>query len=395
MDTTLSEHIPSPVNGANGGGFHALPMGIARVRDRVFVSVSQRFCEMVGYAAAELIGQPTAMVYASREDHQRMWETFYDDLKTFGAASCQIQLRCKDGSVIEITLSSIYESPAPAGTTFVILDVTKSRRSEQELFWHNRELTAFHRISEVMLSGESTQSVFDAIARETSTMTDFPMVAIEFCDFERAVMIYRGAHGIPLHEMPSPFEVPMDVSLSGQVAHSGEPLVEHNISDRREYAAPILRMLGVQTFVCVPIKTDGQVVGTLSLSHRERIPVEPRVVKAASSLANYLATLFDRLQAREAVSRSEAELSTVYDRVPSVLCLFDEQLQIVRANLAATEFAGRIGTGTDSCLQIIREMFQCKPVEKNANGCGQHEVCQDCDLPRVLLETLTTGRNVR
>ena len=120
-----------------------------------------------------------------------------------------------------------------------------------------------------------------------------------------------------------------------------KPLVEHNISDRREYAAPILRLLGVQTFVCVPIKSDGQVVGTLSLSHRERIPVEPRVVKAASSLANYLATLFDRLQAREAVSRSEAELSTVYDRVPSVLCLFDEQLQIVRANLAATEFAGR------------------------------------------------------
>src|ERR1017187_8947562 len=125
----------------------------------------------------------------------------------------------------------------------------------------------------------------------------------------------RAAHGIPLHEMPSPFEVPMDVSLSGQVAHSGEPLVEHNISDRREYAAPILRMLGVQTFVCMPIKSDGQVVGTLSLSHRERIPVEPRVVKAASSLANYLATLFDRLQAREAVSRSEAELSTVYSKL--------------------------------------------------------------------------------
>jgi PAS domain S-box-containing protein len=302
-------------------------------------------------------------------------------------------MRCKDGSVIEVMLTSIQGAAGENERTFVIMDVTKSRRAEQELFWQNRELTAFHRISEVMLSGQSTQQIFDTIARETSGMTDYPMVAIELCDFERAVMVYRGAHGIPLHEMPEPFEVPMDVSLSGQVAHTGEPLVEHNISDRREYAAPILRMLGVQTFVCVPIKTDGQVVGTLSLSHREKIFVEPRVVKAAGSLANYLATLFDRLQAREAVSRSEAELSTVYDRVPSVLCLFDEQLQIVRANLAATEFANR--TSASASPLRIGEFFHCKSIAENEGFCGKQATCLGCNLRQVLIETLSTGKSLR
>ncbi|MEY4917078.1 MAG: hypothetical protein RL616_991, partial [Verrucomicrobiota bacterium] len=120
-------------------------------------------------------------------------------------------------------------------------DAVKPRGAEPELFWQNRELTAFHRISEVMLSGESEQSVFDTIARETSGLTDFPMVSIELCDFARAVMIYRGAHGMPLQEMPAPFEVPMDVTLSGQVAHTGEILIEQTVSERREYAAPILR----------------------------------------------------------------------------------------------------------------------------------------------------------
>jgi PAS domain S-box-containing protein len=177
-------------------------MGIARVKGRFFVSVNPRFCEMLGYAAAELVGRSTAMVYASDEDYQRVGEMIYPDLKNHGAASCQTKMLCKDGSVIEVTLTSIYSSPSHAEGTFVIMDVTKSRRAEQELFWQNRELTAFHRISEVMLSGQSTQSIFDTIARETSGMTDFPMVAIELCDFERAIMVYRGAHGIPLHEMP-------------------------------------------------------------------------------------------------------------------------------------------------------------------------------------------------
>ena len=393
MNTTLSERIPLPAWPVDGAGFHALPMGIVRVRGRVLVAVNPRFCEMTGYPAEELEGNPTARLFASEADYQRMGETVYADLKNHGAASCQTKMRCRDGSVIEVTLTSIHSAPTLAEVTFVVMDVTKSRRAEQELFWQNRELTAFHRISEVMLSGQSAQSIFDTIARETSGMTDFPMVAIELCDFERAVMVYRGAHGIPLHEMPSPFEVPMDVSLSGQVAHTGEPLVECNISDRREYAAPILRMLGVQTFVCVPIKSDGQVVGTLSLSHREKISVEPRVVKAAGSLANYLATLFDRLQAREAVSRSEAELSTVYDRVPSVLCLFDEQLQIVRANLAASEFAGR--TGADAGPVRVGEFFHCHCAAEKDGVCGQPANCLGCDLRRVLLETLTTGKSQR
>ena len=393
MNITLSAGIPLLAPPVGEAEPLALRLGIARVRDRVFVSVNQYFCEMLGYTAAELVGQSTMMLHISSEVHERFGTAFYQDLNTHGAAAWQTQLRCKDGSLVEVMLTSVHDGQPGNERTFAIVDITKSRRAEQELFWQNRELTAFHRISEVMLSDQSTQSIFDTIARETSGMTDFPMVAIELCDFERAVMIYRGAHGIPLHEMPSPFEVPMDVSLSGQVAHTGETLVEHDISSRREYAAPILRMLGVQTFVCVPIKTDGRVVGTLSLSHHESIPVEPRVVKAASSLANYLATLFDRLHAREAVSRSEAELSTVYDRVPSVLCLFDEQLQIVRANLAATEFAGY--AGSTARTQLLGEFFHIPAPSPAGGSCGPEGDCLGCDLRSVLLGTLATGKSQR
>ena len=271
MNTTLSAGVTRSAPAGTAADFQALPIGIIRVRGRRIVAVNARLCELVGYTPEELVGQPTTRFYAHEADAHRVGETLSADIATHGAAACQTRLRCKDGSVIEATLTTTASDRDEAEGTFVLVDVNKSRRAEQELVWQNRELTAFHRISEVMLSGQSSQSIFDTIARETSSMTDFPMVAIELCDFDRAVMIYRGAYGIPLHEMPSPFEVPMDVSLSGQVAHTGEPLVEHNISDRREYAAPILRLLGVQTFVCVPIKSDGQVVGTLSLSHRDRI----------------------------------------------------------------------------------------------------------------------------
>ncbi|HXT10705.1 MAG TPA: PAS domain S-box protein [Candidatus Angelobacter sp.] len=261
---------------------------------------------------------------------------------------------------------------------------------EDELLWRHRQITAFQRISEAMLADEPEQTAFDTIAREASEMTGFPMVAIELCDFDRSVMVYRGVHGIDLEGLPKPFEVPMDVTLSGRVAHTGDALVETEAGHRQENAAPILRQLGMNTFVCVPIRPNGRIIGTLSLAHREHVPVDPRMVKQAASLANYLATLFDRLRARDAVRQGEAELAAVYDRVPSILCLFDEQLRIVRANRAALQF-----TGLDKEALIglrIGRFLKCPDCAQKGIECGTSEGCKHCDLRRAITDVFGGGK---
>ena len=261
---------------------------------------------------------------------------------------------------------------------------------EAELLWRNRQLTAFQRISEVMLAEEKEQTLFDTIAREASEMTGFPMVAIELCDFDRAVMVYRGVHGIDLSGLPQPFEVPMDVTLSGRVAHTGEALVETNAGGRRENAAPILRQLGMETFVCLPIRPNGVIIGTLSLAHRQRIHVDPRVVKQAASLANYLATLFDRIQARDAVRRGEAELAAVYDHAPNILCLFDDQLRVVRANRAAAEFTGL--SKSELISLRLGKFVKCANCSQPAAACGSSENCSRCELRRAITEAFNGGK---
>jgi hypothetical protein len=195
-------------------------------------------------------------------------------------------------------------------------------------------------------------------------------------------MIFRGTHGIPLGDMPTPFEVPMDVTISGEVAHTGSVLIETETLGRREFAAPVLRRLGVQTFVCVPIKTSTRVIGALSLAHHQKIGVGPNLLVTATSMANYLAMLLDRLETRDALRRGEAELAAVYDRAPDVMCLFDERLDIVRANRAAAEFAG--------CSQpelTSDRIFRALQHQKIGNGdSGQN-------LRGILADTLVSGKS--
>jgi len=276
--------------------------------------------------------------------------------------------------------------PIPSATTG--LEPAEAR--EAELLWRNRQLTAFQRISEVMLADAHEQTLFDTIAREASEMTGFPMVAIELCDFDRSVMVYRGVHGIDLSGLPQPFEIPMDVTLSGRVAYTGKTLVETEAARCRENSAPILRQLGMETVVCLPIRPNGKVLGTLSLAHRDRVDVEPRTVKQATSLANFLATLFDRLQARDAVRRGEAELAAVYDHAPNILCLFDEQLRLVRANRAAAEF---LGVSKEQLASLrIGKFLKCHDCSVKGVECGGANRCSKCDLQRSVAEAFSSGK---
>ena len=370
-----------------------LSTGIAVVTNGQITRANENFCRLAGYRREELLGQPLRMLFATEDDfahtplsdsansRPQMWTAF------------ETRWRGKDGAFRHILIEPGLnpETPAGAGEMLIARDLTDAQRARDELLQRNRQLAAFHRVSEIMLADHGGQPDFDSIAREAGKMAGFPLVAIELCDFERAVMMFRGVYGIDLEGLPAPLEVPMDVTLSGHVAFTGEVLVETNAMARREHAAPILRKLGVQTFLAVPIKTNGKVIGVLSMGHRDQIQIEPRVVLTVTSLANYLATLFDRLQARDTARRGEAELFAVYDRAPNAMCLFDERLRIVRANRAAAEFAG----STQEQLLKMRatDFFKCLAHPHGCIEAGVVPTCSDCDLRRAVAETLATGKS--
>ena len=382
MKDTKSHSGSSTEPAAEGHNFSAMPVGIATAINRILTRVNAHLCEMLGYNSEELVGKSARMLFATEEEFQRVGRDVYADLHAHGAGVIEALFSHKSGRRLNVLMSSTQIDKDSSSCTFNIIDITESRRQEKEMSWQNRELAALHRVSEIMLSGQPEQEIFDAIAAEISGVTGFPMVSIELCDFERAVMVYRGACGIPLADMPTPFEVPMDVTLSGEVAHTGSVLIETETFNRREYAAPILRRLGVQTFVCIPIKSHDKVIGTLSLAHDKKIQIEPRIMVAATSVANYLASLLDRLETRDALRRGEAELAAVYDRAPSAMCLLDERLDIVRANRAATELAGCRQAELTS-ERFLRALQNYNYAEDSA---GQN-------LRSILADTLVSGKS--
>jgi PAS domain S-box-containing protein len=119
--------------------FRAAPIGIGLVINRVFRWTNQRLTEICGYTSDELQGRSSRMLYPSDEAFESVGREKYDQIKEQGTGTVETKWRRKDGTIIDILLSStpIDLDDLTAGVTFTALDITVRKQAEQMLVQQN------------------------------------------------------------------------------------------------------------------------------------------------------------------------------------------------------------------------------------------------------------------
>jgi diguanylate cyclase (GGDEF)-like protein/PAS domain S-box-containing protein len=109
-------------------------VGIVFLKDRRIVRCNRRYEEMYGYAPGELLGKPTAVLYANPADLDRAGDA-YDQLRRGITARRVEQRKRKDGSVFWTRADGRAVNPQHplAGSVWTVEDVTEQRRAEDEL----------------------------------------------------------------------------------------------------------------------------------------------------------------------------------------------------------------------------------------------------------------------
>ena len=113
----------------------AAPVGIGLTQDRVIRWINRRFIEMLGYREDELIGQSARMLYESEAEYDRVGLVKYDKIRAGGIGEIETRWRRKDGSLVDVHLSSTAIDPGnvAGGVIFTALDISERTRIESDL----------------------------------------------------------------------------------------------------------------------------------------------------------------------------------------------------------------------------------------------------------------------
>ncbi|MCF8298179.1 MAG: PAS domain S-box protein [Saprospiraceae bacterium] len=110
----------------------AAPVGIGLVTNRIIDWTNDQLQEMLGYKAEELNGQRARILYESEEEFERIANVKHPNVKKYGVGHIETKFVKKDGSLLNIILSSSAINPSDwsKGLIFTALDITKVKNTE-------------------------------------------------------------------------------------------------------------------------------------------------------------------------------------------------------------------------------------------------------------------------
>jgi PAS domain S-box-containing protein len=114
--------------------FDATPVGVALSVDRTLRRVNERFCEITGFAAAELAGMDVRCLYHDEAEFLRVGGELHLEAREEGARAVETVWRRKDGASIEVQLQWRALDPGDwtQGLSVTVTDITPQRRAAAE-----------------------------------------------------------------------------------------------------------------------------------------------------------------------------------------------------------------------------------------------------------------------
>ncbi len=115
--------------------FRASPIGIGVVINRVIIAANDQLCIMTGYSREEILHQNARILYPTDEEYEYVGKEKYRQIREKGTGTVETRWRKKDGSIIDILLSStpIDTQPENSRVTFTAMDITERKQLAKQL----------------------------------------------------------------------------------------------------------------------------------------------------------------------------------------------------------------------------------------------------------------------
>ena len=255
-------------------------------------------------------------------------------------------------------------------------------RAEETLKERNRELLILQKISETILGSLDLKAVLEKILEETMVTDSFDLGNIRLLDGSREMLEvvagrgYRHAENVLSHrELARRTE-------SGQSKFGDrlfrEPCVEEKLQQCSGYRT--LKKEGVESFIMVPVRANGEVVGTLQLASRTPRKFKPEEVNLLQTIGNQLGIAVQKAQLHEETLRQALELERANKLQADFTAMIAHDLRSPLMNIMGvaevmvagmfgsvsreqTKWLGRIQSNSQSLVDLVSDFLDVSKLE--------------------------------
>jgi len=354
-----------------------------------------------GWKAEEVLGRSEQEVL--RTEVEGGPDAFLECLREAGSLSVELVHHHRDGSPIRIetrAISLLDDTGRITGYAYVNRDITERKQSEERLRQYALRSAALAEVAQLLAeAGTDIERVLGIITRRVAEILGDACVLSLVSDDRQTINTVSIHHTDPegaefLRSHLVARSRPADQGLRAQVIQSGEPLLAAGL-DQGPFRAvlpeqlwPALERFGIGHLLVVPLRVQGQAIGTLGISRAQSgRPYDPEdqtflqnlADRAAQAIAN--ARLFEALKtelaervraedllksSNQALRESREQLRTVIEGAPVILWAVDragtytlyEGKVLARAGLKPGQMVGQnvfqYLEGNEAGLELMR-----------------------------------------
>ena len=255
-------------------------------------------------------------------------------------------------------------------------------RAEETLKERNRELLILQKISETILGSLDLKAVLEKILEEAMVTDSFDLGNIRLLDRSGEMLEVVAGRGYRHSEHVLGHRALARTTESEQSKFGDrlfrEPCIEEELQQCGGYRT--LKKEGVESFIMVPVRANGEVVGTLQLASRTPRKFKPEEVNLLQTIGNQLGVAVQKAQLHEETLRQALELERANKLQSDFTAMIAHDLRSPLMNIMGvaevmvagmfgsvsreqTKWLGRIQSNSQSLVDLVSDFLDVSKLE--------------------------------
>ena len=310
--------------------------------------VNREFTSVTGHPRSGVIGMMFPYPWLIEEEMSRLvvWLAALREKRFL--RDFDMTWKRHDGAEIAISLNTTLLRNA-SGEAVAMLniarDISERRRLANDLAAKTRQIEMLNRIISAANSSTEFIRIFDVIASEVRTLTDFDLMSVHLLAAGGEHLVTHATVGAGDRFPPIGSTVPLEGTLAKLSIAGGKAIVVGDVAAHPSLGPETSpAKAGMRSAISIPVLLNERILGTFEIASARADAFSHGELTYLQPIADQIGALIDRTMLFERVSLDSAYIHDLLDSIESVVFTVDRNSVVREVNKAWREFAVLQGT---------------------------------------------------